>query len=115
MTMTTITTTSCEACDHAAKHGWWGPTLRGGAHCPSCHRSWNGLAECHCTTCHGHFRNYAAADMHLRVSLDGENIEHLDPAKLLDKQKRPKMAQDERGIWHTARYGERPAHWARAS
>jgi hypothetical protein len=100
---------TCPLCAYVAAHGWWGPGARGGAHCKGCHRSWTAKAECHCTTCHRHFANYSAADLHLRTHGGGEQVEHLDPAKLRDRNGRAKLALDEQGVWHSG--GERPAYW----
>lgn len=57
----------CEPCDHAWRHGWFGPTVEGGTHCggaDGCHRSWRSPKEAHCTVCHQHFSADSAADLH---------------------------------------------------
>jgi hypothetical protein len=36
-------------CDRCQLDYWPDP------HCPDCHRTWYGLEECHCASCHEHF------------------------------------------------------------
>lgn len=71
---------TCSICTHAEEHGWYGPGFTG-EHCRDCHRSWTGLAECHCAGCHHHFGSDSAFDTH-QV---GDNSICHDPATMTDK------------------------------
>lgn len=83
--------------------------------CKGCHRSWTGHSQCHCSVCHAHFSGYNAADMHLKVSRDGETITHLEPGELRHKDGSPKLLLDDRGVWHTPGPAGGLPHWAKAS
>lgn len=87
---------SCEVCDHAATHGWWG--LDAGAsnnprhHCRKCHRTWRGYGTVHCVTCHRHFASHSTARKHQRLGEDWHPV-CTDPAG-------KGLLEDENGVWH---------------
>jgi hypothetical protein len=97
---------SCEVCDHARKHSWFGPKLAPArSHCRHCHRSWASLVEGHCTICCAHFANVKAFDAHLTE--DGCR----PPAEVIRKDGRPRLTTrtSRYGItWRLAFYGQRP-------
>jgi hypothetical protein len=54
-------------------------------HCPDCHRTWHGHAECHCAECHHHFGSDTAFLVHQAAG------ECRDPATILDGQGEPRL------------------------
>jgi hypothetical protein len=62
--MLTVTRATCPACTFADQNGYWGPSVKGGTHCRTCHRSWTGLTEIHCVLCCEHFSNIGNLDRH---------------------------------------------------
>lgn len=105
----------CPICTHVEAHGSYGPAHRG-SHCRGCHRSWSGTYQAHCATCHRHFASPAAFEHHIATRARGEVIEHLDPAKLIDKAAgEAKLVADEDGTWHTPAPDKPLSHWLAAS
>jgi hypothetical protein len=49
------------------------------SHCPDCHRTWHGLDECHCASCHSHFGSDSAWCIRWQV-------ECRNPATMLESQ-----------------------------
>jgi hypothetical protein len=92
---------ACTICAYADAHGWWGPSVKGGTHCRTCHASWTGSARAHCTVCHETFSTNGVADVHWR-----RNVHH-DPRSV------SALRQGDDGTWHTV--GEAPAHWGKAA
>lgn len=82
---------SCPICTHNLEHGWYGPDFAG-ERCRDCHRSWTGLAECHCAGCHQHFGSDSAFDLH-QV---GDEVICRDPATLIDRHGAPRLKVVER-------------------
>jgi hypothetical protein len=114
MSTTTINTTpsaspatketdTCNVCEYANKHAWWGPDLAPArSHCRDCHRSWASLTEGHCAMCCGHFANEKSFDAHLL-----EESGCVDPGTLLRRDGRPRFILRERPfgkVWSVADY-----------
>jgi hypothetical protein len=99
-------TKGCARCEHATRHGWWGPP-HDLTHCCKCHRDWRmGSPQAHCVTCCAHFSTTRAADVHLMET----GCRPPDDCK--DKVGRPRLVlgTDKYGaIWRAA--GARPAYW----
>jgi hypothetical protein len=91
---------ACAPCAYADAHGWWGPSVKGGTHCRTCHASWTGHARAHCTMCHQTFGTDGVADRHWLRGI------HHDPRSV------SALRQGDDGTWHTV--GEAPAHWRKA-
>lgn len=73
-----------------------GKALMSVARCTRCGHHWNGMAECHCPTCHRHFGNIHAFDRHRR------NDTCLDPATVERKHGGPAFERRERAsgpVW----------------
>lgn len=81
----------CPICAHVDEHGWYGPGFNG-EHYRDCHRSWTGLAECHCAGCHRHFGSDSAFDIH-QIGVDAVCR---DPATLFDRHGTPRLKAVER-------------------
>lgn len=87
---------SCQVCAYADEHGAW-PASHRGTHCRGCHRSWTGLKEAHCVTCHAHFSTDNHAQSH-RLPRGGCT----DPAAVLRTDRQPRMRLVDRGsgpVW----------------
>jgi hypothetical protein len=58
--------------------------------CPICERTWQGLAEAHCTVCHAHFTTVTAFDLHRVGPTDTRHCE--DPATLTTAAGVPRLS-----------------------
>lgn len=86
----------CKVCAYAAIHACW-PKDHRGTHCRDCHRSWTGLKEAHCVTCHEHFSTDAHAESHR-----GSRGACVHPASVLRKDGEARMRLTDRGsgpVW----------------
>lgn len=80
--------------------------------CHTCDRTWAGLAEAHCATCHRHFTTASAFDLHRVGPTDDRSC--ADPATLLKGDGQPKLSAVLRGsgdVWGYPSGGE--AHFER--
>ena len=57
--------------------------------CTTCNRTWTGLAEAHCTSCHRHFTTASAFDLHRVGPTDTRHC--TDPTTLTRGDGAPKL------------------------
>lgn len=95
----------CRPCIHATLFGWWGyPLLRdlnAHTHCKTCHRSWRGIKEAHCTVCHEQFASNEAAGKHW------VDDKHIHPSEVKGRDGKPRFCatEDEFGVvWTLCRH-----------
>ena len=60
--------------------------------CKVCDKEWQGLAECHCSGCHEHFRSISGFDKH-RIGRRCLTVEEMLAKKMIHNQ--------EKGFWIT--------------
>ncbi len=101
---------ACPICDYAEEHGWWGPTMHGKTHCARCHRTWTSRTQAHCPVCCEQFASNGVANYHWGSGKSGKAPAY--DARHLNASEVPKLALDERGVWHTAE--AMPMHWIRS-
>ena len=96
---------TCEICQYANKHAWWGPKLAPArSHCRKCCRSWASLNEGHCASCCRQFVNTKSFDAHLTEEACQ------DPAGIMRRDGKPKFIARDRhygAVWAVADYRDR--------